>query len=355
MMSIVYFIIVLGIIVFFHELGHFLAAKLTGVRVEIFSLGYPPKMFSRKFGDTEYMLSWIPLGGYVKMAGMIDESMDDKPLTGASWEFMSKNFLQKVFIISAGVIMNLILAFLIYTSVTLFSGIGELGPAKIGSVEPGYPADSVGIKQGDLIVSIDGDSIAGWEEMADAIHAKPNQVIQIGWLRDGKPMSASAHTIAKEMDDETGKKVVVGLMGVGPKLEYRPAGFFESIELGGKSTGYIIAISAISLKMLVTGEASIKDLVGPVGIVHYSGETAKSGAAVFFSFIALISINIGFINLLPFPALDGGHIVYIIIEPIIRRPISTKVKLIIQQAGMALLLLLILFISYNDIMRFFVK
>lgn len=353
-MAILYFIVVLGVIVFFHELGHFLAAKLVGVRVEVFSLGFPPKMVSRKFGETEYMLSWIPLGGYVKMAGMIDESMDDKPLTGASWEFMSKNFLQKTFVISAGVLMNLILAFLLYTLITLFSGVGEIGAARIGSIEPGYPADSAGVMQGDLITAVDDDSISNWEEMAEAIHAKPGQKITISWLRGDSAISAVVTTIPKEISGENGKRTV-GLIGIGPELERRPAGFFESIVIGTKSTGYVIAVSAISLKMLITGEASVKDLVGPVGIVHYSGETAKSGAAVFFGFIALISVNIGFLNILPFPALDGGHIVYIIIEAIIRRPISTKVKLIIQQVGMALLLVLILLISYNDIMRFFVK
>jgi len=353
MISILSFIVVLGIIVFFHELGHFLAAKLTGVRVEQFSLGFPPKLISRKWGETEYMISWVPLGGFVKMAGMVDESLDDKPLTGAKWEFMSKNFGQKVFILSAGVLMNFVLAFLLYTLITFFSGIGQIGAARIGGVEAGAPADSLGLKIGDLIVAVDGDTIAGWENMADVIHSRPGQEIAVSWLREEQLLSGKITTKAEEALVD-GERKLVGLIGVAPQLERRPAGVIEAVVNGAQSTAYVTAISVISIKMLLTGEAGIKDLVGPVGIAKFSGESARSGAAVFFGFIALISINIGFLNILPLPVLDGGHIVYTMIEAVIRRQISTKVKLIIQQVGMGLLLILILIISYNDIMRFFI-
>jgi len=354
MVSILSFIVVLGIIVFFHELGHFLAAKLMGVRVEQFSLGFPPKMVSRRWGETEYMISWVPLGGYVKMAGMVDESLEDKSLTGAAWEFMSKNFWQKVFIISSGVLMNFVLAFLLYTAITYSSGIGEVGAARVGEVEAGAPADSLGLKSGDLITAVNGDTITGWENMAEVIHALPGKEIEVTWLRGQQLMSGRVTTKSEEILVRGGKRLV-GLIGISPELERHPAGIVESIVIGAKSTAYVTAISVISIKMLVSGEASIKDLVGPVGIARFSGESVRSGAAVFFAFIALISINIGFINILPIPALDGGHLVYILIEAVIRRPISTKVKLIIQQIGMGLLLILILIISYNDIMRFIME
>jgi len=181
MTTIISIIITLGIIIFVHELGHFLAAKLMGVRVEQFSLGFPPKMISKKVGETEYMLSWIPLGGYVKMSGMVDESMDDKPLTGEPWEFMSKKYPQKLFVITAGVMMNFLLAFAIYTVITLWVGIGEIGPAKIGSVEPGTPADSIGLLPGDLIVNVDGDTIPGWEVLSGYIHDRPGEEVFISW------------------------------------------------------------------------------------------------------------------------------------------------------------------------------
>lgn len=354
MVSILSFIAVLGIIVFVHELGHFLAAKSVGIRVEAFSLGFPPKMVSRKWGETEYMISWLPLGGYVKMAGMIDESFDDKPLTGAKWEFMSKNFWQKSFAITAGVVMNFILAFVIYSVLTLASGLGEIGPAQIGSVEKGMPADSIGILPGDMVLAVNGEYIEDWEALAKAIHALPEQDVEITWQRGEEVFTAVVRPELQQTIID-GKKAEIGLIGIGPQLIMHSAGLFESVENGARMTAYIAGISYVSLKMLVTGQATIKDLVGPVGIVHYSGESARSGVATFFSFIALISINIGFLNLLPIPALDGGHLVYIIIEAVIRRPISTKVKLVVQQVGMAALLLLMLVISYNDIMKFFIK
>ncbi len=216
------------------------------------------------------------------------------------------------------------------------------------------PADSIGLQKGDLIVAVDGDTITSWEHMADVIHAKPGQIIEIEWMRQDTLKKATLKTTSNEIILE-GERRVIGLIGVGPLLDRRPVGLLEAIENGAKSTIYIAGVSIISLKMLITGKAGLKDIVGPVGILHYSGESARSGAATFFGFIALISINIGFLNILPIPALDGGHLVYIIIESIIRRPIPTKIKIIIQQVGMALLLLLILIVSYNDIVKFFLK
>lgn len=352
MTSLISIIVVLGAIVFVHELGHFLAAKIVGIRVEQFSLGFPPKIFSRKFGETEYLISWIPLGGYVKMAGMIDESLDDKPLTGEPWEFMSKNYLQKVFVISAGVIMNLLLAFLIFTVITLYSGIGELGAAKIGAVDPGMPADSVGLRPGDLIVSIDNDTIAGWEEMAGHIRDRAGETIEIAWTREGVLMKAKVVPVAQERL-VNGEKVEIAMIGIGAELERRPAGIVESIVNGADATYYSCSATVIGLYMLTQGEASIKDFTGPVGIAQYSGQALKTGFTVFLSFLAFISANVGLFNILPIPVLDGGHLVFINIEAIIRRPVSTKIKMIIQQVGMVLLLLLFIIISFNDIMRLF--
>jgi regulator of sigma E protease len=350
MTSILSLIVVLGVIIFVHELGHFLAAKLVGIRVEVFSLGFPPKMIGKKIGETEYILSWIPIGGYVKMAGMVDESLDNKPLTGAPWEFMSKNFFQKALTISGGVLMNVLLAFFLYTGIAYFSGVGDIGPAKIGSVEEGFPADSAGILPGDVIVKIQGDTILGWKEMSDKIHAHPDAMLNIVWRRGDSLMSADVRTVSREVID-SGKTIPIGLIGISPELEMRPVGIWEAITTGAQSTFFIAAATIIGLEMLIKGEAGLKDFVGPVGIARYSGESARSGFAIFLGFIALISVNIGLLNILPFPALDGGHLVLIAIESVIRRPISTKIKLIIQQIGMALLLLLILIISYNDILR----
>ena len=352
MTSLISIIVVFGAIVFVHELGHFLAAKLVGVRVEQFSLGFPPKMFSRKFGETEYIISWIPFGGYVKMSGMIDESLDDKPLTGESWEFMSKNYLQKMFVISAGVIMNFILAFVIFAAITFYSGIGELGPAKIGAIDPGMPADAVGIRPGDLIVSISGDTISGWEEMAGHISGFAGQNLDIEWVREGVLMKANVTPVSQERLID-GEKVEIGMIGVGAELQRRPAGFIESIVNGVDATVYSCSATVMGLYMLIQGEAGIKDFTGPVGIAQYSGQAMETGFIVFLSFLAFISANVGLFNILPIPVMDGGHLVFINIEAILRRPVPTKVKLVVQQVGMVLLLALFLVISFNDILRLF--
>jgi regulator of sigma E protease len=250
--------------------------------------------------------------------------------------------------------MNFLLAFAIYTVITLWVGIGEIGPAKIGSVEPGTPADSIGLMPGDLIVNVDGDTIPGWEVLSGYIHNRPGEEVFISWQREGEIFSS--YVIPQEFEGiSSGEKVKVGLIGIGPHLERRPAGFLEAIANGAESTYHACSATVMGLYMLVTGEAGIKDFTGPVGIAEFTGRAMRSGALVFFSVIAFISANIGLLNILPIPVLDGGHVIFITIEAIIRKPISTKVKLIIQQVGMALLLALILIISYNDIMRLFVQ
>lgn len=354
MVSLLSFIIVLGIIIFVHELGHFIAAKLVGIRVEVFSLGFPPKIVGKKIGETEYQISWIPLGGFVKMAGMIDESLDNKPLTGAAWEFMSKNTLQKIFVITAGVIMNFLLGFIIYTFITLFSGIGEIGPAKVGGVEKGMPAEAAGILPGDLIVEVNSQHIEDWEGMAGVIHALPDSNIDVVWMRGDTTLSAVIHTESREWVRE-GEIVQLGQIGIRPQLQTRPANIIESVSNGAVTTVFIAGNAYFGVKMLVTGKAGIKDFIGPVGLVHFSGETVRTGLANFAGFIALISIYIAFFNILPLPVLDGGHVVYILIEAVIRKPIPSKVKMIIQQVGMALLLVFMLIIAYNDLMRYFIK
>lgn len=435
MISLISLLITLSIVVLFHEMGHFIAAKLVGIRVDAFSIGFPPKIFGKKIGETEYRISATPLGGYVKMAGMVDESLDNKPLTGAPWEFMSKNYPQKVLVITAGVIMNILLAFLLYTGIALFAGFYEvaypprvaevetgsyteyagirpgdiivqinsdsivywndiqdiveakskadiqvqwlrqgelfvasfedasdflqglkgapLSPA-VGSIVEGDPADSAGIKPEDRILEVDGKSIANWTDMAEIIHGKPDADIMVTWERNGIEMSAVIHTLSQKMMQD-GEIVEIGLIGIGPQTKRSSVGFFGSFSYGVRSTIFAGSSTVLGLYMLITGEAQVTDFVGPVGIAHFSGETIKVGLVAFIGFIAFVSANIGLLNILPIPVLDGGHLIFITIEAIIRRPISSRVKLVIQQVGMALLLMFILFISYNDIVRFFIK
>jgi regulator of sigma E protease len=348
------FIVVLGIVIFIHELGHFLAARLSGARVEVFSIGFPPKMFGFTRGDTEYRVGWVPLGGYVKIAGMIDESMEgEETLTGAPDEFMSKSYPQKVFMLSAGVIMNFLLGFLLYSFIAFSEGKPVADPsATIGSVVQGYPAQEAGLESGDRIISLDGEEISTWDELTSIVHPRPGDSLQVTWVRAADTLSATVVTRADEVSVE-GVTETRGMIGIGPEFQREPVGFFEAIGHGAQTTGRIVGLTLQMFGRLFTGQASIEELTGPVGIVHLSGETARAGWATFLSFIALINISIGLLNIMPFPVLDGGHIVFVTIEALIRRQISTKVKIIVQQVGMVLLLLLMVVVTYNDILRFF--
>jgi regulator of sigma E protease len=349
-LTILAFIIVLGVIIFVHELGHFIAAKLVGIRVETFSLGFPPKMVSKKIGDTEYVIAWIPLGGYVKMAGMVDESMDDKPLTGAPWEFMSKSYLQKIFVITAGVLMNFLLGIIVYFLLTWNVGVAEIDQPVVGSVQKGFPAEEIGIQKGDRIVSIAGDSIATWQDLTKVIHASGGQTLDIEWVRENQRFTAQVvprDTVITQRDST----FHLGLIGINPEPTFKKVGFFASVERGFRITWFIIEQTLIALKRLIFGQGSLKEVSGPIGIAQISGETIRSGFVDFIWLIANISVSIGLLNIFPFPVLDGGHVVYITIEAIIRRPISTKVKLNIQKVGLALLLAFFLLVSYHDILK----
>ncbi|MCK4296888.1 MAG: RIP metalloprotease RseP [Candidatus Marinimicrobia bacterium] len=353
MISILAVIIVIGCVIFFHELGHFTFAKLTGMRVETFSLGFPPRLIGKKIGDTDYCLSAIPLGGYVKVSGVIDESMDDKSIKGEPWEFQSKNAIQKLLFITGGVLFNLILAVIIFSILTASTGIYEASPeAIVDSVLTNLPADSAGIQSGDRIIAINGKTISKWEEMTELIHAHPNDSILVKWERDGIEYENTIMTISYK-DLRGGKLVDVGMIGIRPILNHRSTGFFESIHIGLSNTWYWLRITVVSLKMLITGEESIRNLGGPILIAQLAGQSAKSGIGSLFGFIAIISVNIALLNILPIPALDGGHFVVVIIEAIIRKPLSIKAKMRIQQVGLAIILTLMVFVFYNDIMRLF--
>lgn len=353
MLTIISFIVVLGIIIFVHELGHYLAARSVGIRVEAFSLGYPPNVISKKVGETDYRLGCVPLGGYCKMAGMIDEGVEgESSLTGASWEFQSKNALQKLWVITAGVLMNLLLAILIYTGITAVRGVAEPDGACIGGLSAGDPAEQVGLQQGDRILSIEGVAVGTWDELVAEIYPRPEQEIQIVYEREGETHEVAITTM-RRMADVDGGIQEVGLIGINPELVYRPAHFSEVLVSGVVGTTWVIRMVGTSLGMLVSGQASIRDLGGPVLIAKMSGQSARQGLTAFLGFIAFVSVNIGCINLLPFPALDGGHMLIILGEAVTRREIPTRVKMAIQQVGMLILLALIVFIIINDAQRIF--
>jgi regulator of sigma E protease len=352
--TLISFIIVIGIIIFIHELGHFLAAKICGVRVEEFSLGFPPKMISKKIGETEYQLAWVPLGGYVKMSGMLDESFDEEYDPEDPRGFMKQSLIRKVFIITAGVIMNLLLAWVIYSGLTWHQGVGSLSGTTITMVSPDYPAVEAGILPGDRIVNINGKEIADWQEMTEAIRGLAGMPIMISWWREDSLMTAKIiPTPTPELNLSTLDTDTVGKIGVVGTFISEPVGPVKAAYYGAQQVGFIINLSFKSLIAIITRKVSVKEIAGPIGIAKMSGETARSGILTFLGFIAMISSAIAFMNILPIPMLDGGHLGFILIEAVIRRPIPEKFKMNLMRIGFAAIILLLIVVSYNDIIKIF--
>ena len=350
MTTLVATIFVLGILIFFHELGHFLIAKKSGIRVERFSLGFPPKMIGKKIGDTEYCLSWIPLGGYVKMAG---EDPDETKIQGKPYEFMSKPVGIRALVVAAGPVMNLILAVFIFWGIIFFKGMQEIHEesTQVGSVASGKPADQAGIKPGDEIVSINGVEVTSFLEMAQIIYQQVEKPIEVKWLRDGKEYTAQITTFKDKVLNEEGEITEVGKIGIGPSYTTIKVGFFKSFLEAVGTTIFILVESIKFLVGFITGTSSVKLLGGPLFIAQTAGQTAKTGFVNLLGFMALLSVNLSLINLLPIPVLDGGHLLFLSIEKIKGSPLSLKQRAAMQQVGLAFLILVIIFVTYNDLLR----
>ena len=382
------FVLVIGVLVFVHELGHYLAARSVGVRIEKFSIGFPPRFISmtsvedgwditiffyrfangslswgpiwntnlnikgRKGSGTEYVIALLPLGGYVKMAGALDESLDTV-VTNSPDEFMSKSVIQKIWILSAGVLMNIFTAFVIFSLLTYSQGIPEYNDEPIiGQLSPEGPALVAGLESGDEILSVNGEEIYTWTDLVENIRPIPNSPINIEIQRDQEILKFSFNTTKIVIPVENGIDSVGGI-GITQKYYYQPVNFGESIYYGYQKTIRSFGLITLTFQMLGSGQATLKDLGGPIMIGQIAGETAKAGWQPLFNFMALISINLAFLNILPIPGLDGGHIFLILIESIIRRPLSLKSRMVVQQIGMVFLLVLMVTIMFNDVTRLF--
>jgi regulator of sigma E protease len=429
------FLFVLGVLVFIHELGHFLLARWNGVRVITFSLGFGAKILKVQRGDTEYCISIIPLGGYVKMAG---ENPEDGP-SGRDDEFLSKTKWQRFQILIAGPAMNVVLA-VVLLAVVLMQGATMLAyldkPAVIGAVQPGSPAESAGLQPGDVITRFGTADIATWEHLDMAVAARPERDVDVVVIRNGseqrlrirpdltelrtrndtrfevgtigvmpdvypsvtafvpgKPAESSGlkvgdeiraidgermafysqvlQTLAKKPADQPivftvrrdgadqnisvtpyqeGGRTLIGMYGRDATVSFTPT----PIEAIGMSVRRNIEMSGLILNMLkdlVTGEASPKQLMGPVGIAQLSGEAAQEDWIALFTLMASISLNLGVLNLMPIPILDGGHIFIMAIETISRRDFSLAVKEKMLFVGFVLLMTLMVTVIYNDLTR----
>ncbi len=353
MTTLFYFLVTIGIIIFIHELGHFLAAKAVGIRVERFSIGYPPRVYGRKYGDTDYCISAIPLGGYVKMSGMIDESLGgEEKLTGAPHEFMSKKTWEKTLVITAGVLMNFVLAFVIFSFLAGVQGIPIAALPVVNEVVAGSPAEQAGLRPADRIVSIDGTPIETWEELVGIIRRNPDQSLLVRWTRDGAEMQATVVPKGEESKVD-GQVEQIGKIGIamGPYYKFEKVGPGGALKAGWEMTIGGGALVVKSLWRAVTS-FSMRELGGPIAIANASREAAKAGVLYLLNLIGMLSLSIGLLNLLPIPALDGGHLVIVLVEGVSRRRLGDKVKIAIQQVGMVLLLLLMAGVIAKDIIHF---
>ncbi len=431
------FALALLIMVFFHELGHFLAAKLFGMRVERFSVGFPPRIWGVQKGETDYCIGATPLGGYVKISGMIDESMDTEHLDEEPkpWEFRSKPVWQRIVVITAGVIFNMILAVIIYAGIafsygesnilvdsmdgiyvpeesvaaqagfktgdklvevngqevtyfkqlvapnqileenlnytvlrngketvvtvsdSLLDRINKEGfidptlaiPSKIRQVQEGSPADTAGLQDGDQIVSVNGDSVAFWQQLVNHIQSAKGP-IELTILRNGELLQTSVSP-----NDQN----IIGIMAPFPndifEVEHIRYGLIGSINNGFERTGQTLNGIIQGFSKMFSGSISVREnLGGPVAIANVTKQATESGGALgFWQITAFLSVTLAIMNILPIPVLDGGHLMFLIYEGITRREPSAKVRMALQQIGFILIIALFIFVTFNDIIRQF--
>lgn len=348
MLSLISFLIVLGILVLVHEFGHFIAAKRLGVRVDKFSFGFGPKIASFKKGETEYLISWIPLGGYVKMAG-------DEPgeCTNQKWEFLSKGVLERFGIIFAGPLLNYVLAFFIFSAIFMFGS--PTLTTEVGSLLKDYPAEKEGIQTGDRIVAIDGKPVNNWEEMTEVIHKHSADAMRLSIERGPSRFEAQIKPMIRSAKDIFGNETRIALIGVAPsqRIDKVRYGFFDSFYMGGKKLLQLTAITYKAIWYMIIGQLSFKEsMTGPIGIFVITGKAAELGLIYLVHLMGVLSASLAIFNLLPFPVLDGGHIIFLIIEKFRGKPLSLKAQEAIANIGISLLILLTVFIFYNDIMKF---
>lgn len=333
-MTIIYAIIIFCILIFVHELGHFMAAKACGVKVNEFSLGMGPALFKKQKGETLYSLRIFPIGGFCAMEGEDEDSDDEKA-------FNRKPAWQRAIILAAGALMNLLTAVILMIIIAFWSG---QATTVIDQVIEDSPAYRAGIEAGDEIVSIDGKRIDKWDDILAAIGEGGKETVEVTVLRDGREKIL---TSALEYDAEAGRYKV----GIMPVIEHD---IIASAGAGIKNTGGMTVMMYDIIKKLFTGEVSAKELSGPVGIVYAVSDTAKAGIIYVVYLTALLSLNLAIMNMLPFPALDGGRLLFLLIRKITGKRVTDEMEGRIHFIGIVLLMLLMVYVTWNDIFRFIV-
>jgi regulator of sigma E protease len=357
--TVLFFLLAIGPLIFVHELGHYLVARWLGVKSEVFSIGFGQEIvgWTDKRG-TRWKIGWMPLGGYVKFAGdmnaasMPDDQWQALPEAQRNVTFPAQPVWKRFLIVLAGPVTNLIAAVLIFMGI--IASVGELRvPPVIGQIAPKSAAAESGFKAGDRIVSINGREIERFQDIGHFVELRPKELLDFTLIRDGRTMTITAAPKEDTLKDRFGNVYKRGLLGVGPASGKRvEVPLLELPGAGLRMTGAVLTSMIDGLGQIITGKRSMKEMGGPLMIAKFSGESAALGWIAFFGFMALISINLGFINLLPVPMLDGGHLLFQIVEALRGKPVSPQIQEKAFFSGFVLLMALMLFVTVNDLGRF---
>lgn len=348
------FILVLGLLIFVHELGHFLFAKLFGVRVLKFSLGFGPRLAGKTIGDTEYVISAFPLGGFVKMFGENpdEQSVDEEERAVA---FVHKPVWQRFLIVFAGPLFNLLFTVFLFFMVFLLVGVPRsVDSTKIGMVTENSPAEAAGLAKGDIILQIGEKETRGWLDVLDAVKNSDGTELPVIVERDGDrlrlvvvPQMDSAKDIFGE---EVEKRFMVGIMR-DSEVVYEREGLAAALVNSCRQTWMYISLTALGFVKIIQQVVPASEIGGPILIAQLAGEQMRAGWLNLIYFMGLLSVNLGILNLLPIPVLDGGHLVFLTLEGLRRKPMEEKAQIFAQQVGIGLLGMLMIFVFYNDIVR----
>jgi regulator of sigma E protease len=356
MNTLVSFIVVLGILIFVHELGHFLVAKLFNVKVLKFSLGFGPKLISRTVGETEYLISAFPLGGYVKMLG---ENPEEAAKENGERSFAARPVWNRFFIVLAGPVFNLLFSVILFFVIFLVMGIPEnRDTTEIGQVSAESPAATAGVEVGDTIIGIDGRDIVSWMEVLTTVSESEGRQLEFTVMRGEEqlviPVTPRLDSVTNIFGEEVEKRFMIGIVKK-EQIDYRRAGVFEAMNAGIWQTWMFIYLTFMGVVKIIQNVVPASELGGPILIAQLAGEQARAGWLNLAHFMGLLSVNLGILNLLPIPVLDGGHLVFLTIEGIRRKPLNERAQIMAQQIGIALLGTLMLFVFYNDIVRIFTQ
>ena len=359
LLTILAFVAVIGPLVFVHELGHYLVGRGCGVKAEAFSIGFGPEIAAwvDKRG-TRWRLAALPLGGYVRFKGDMNAASQTDPkwlemsVQDRAESFPAKPLWQRAAIVAAGPAINFLFAILILAAFAFLHGESRT-PAVAGSVQPGSAAAAAGIKVGDRIVSFNGRTMTTYTDMVMYTRIRPGEPVGVVVDRGGREFTVQAKIGVAMDDDGFGEKFRVGRLGIGPgEPVIEQVGLLRAPVVAIERTGQIIRTMVETLGQVIGGDRSVKELGGPLKIAQVSGQAATLGLESFIFFIALISINLGFINLLPIPMLDGGHLLFYGVEAVQRRPVSPQVQDWAYRSGLALLMTVMLLVTFNDLSSF---